>query len=124
MNKSITATLAALLLIGTSAHANWVCNVTDAKEQQYTFTAPEEDDAEKIASTVCTTFGIQSKDCLPDCYDTGVKKSRWHCVVSNKKEETWSFLTPKKAQGMQLAQSVCDSHKISKADCQPLCVPE
>lgn len=124
MNKFLPTVFVAFAMLATSAHANWVCNVNDNKDHQYSFSAPEEDDAEKISEAVCKTFGIKEKDCTPDCFDTGITTSRWHCVVHNQKWESWSFITPAKQQAEKLAQSVCSSHKIAKKDCKPVCVPE
>jgi len=124
MNKIIFSLFVTLFFSSFSIHANWVCNVNDTKEHQYTFSAPQEDDAEKLSQVVCKTFGISQKDCTPDCFDTGVDSSRWHCVVQNQKRESWSFTTPSKDKAKMLAMNLCKNQKIEQKDCQPVCVPE
>lgn len=124
MKKVIYATTAALFFAGSYVHANWVCNVNNAENHQYTVSAPKEDDAEKMGNAVCKSYGIKEKDCTPDCFDTGVTAHRWHCSVQNAKRETWSITTPKKEKATAIAMNLCKEHGIASTKCKPLCVPE
>ena len=122
--RSLIAVFAGLALFAGCAQANWVCNVSNNKEQQFTFSAPQEDDAEKMAASICETNGIDKNNCDADCFDTGSTKSRWHCAVANQKRESWSFTMLNKEKAFALAKLACKSHSINQKDCKPSCSVE
>jgi len=122
--RSLAAAVAGLALFAGGAQANWVCNVSNDKEQQFTYSAPAEEDAEKMANSICQVNGINKNNCDADCFDTGSSKSRWHCAVANKKRESWSFTMLSKDKAMALAKLACKSHGINDKDCKPSCSVE
>ena len=119
--RSLAAVVAGLTLFVGYAQANWVCNVSNEKEQQFTYSAPQENDAEQMANKICEANGIKQDNCDADCFDTGIKSSRWHCAITNNKRESWSFTMESKDKAMALAKLACQSHGINQKECQPTC---
>ncbi|KTD16353.1 hypothetical protein [Legionella jordanis] len=122
--KAIAGVVATLSLLSFSVHANWVCNVANKRGQHWTFTAPDEAGAQSMAKNACDANSINPSNCNPNCYDNGVAAGRWHCVVSNKKGQHWSFFAPTQAQATSLAKNACDANSINPNNCNPSCVPE
>ncbi len=118
--RSLAATVAGLALFSSCAQANWVCNVSNENAQQFTYSAPLEEEAEKIASSICEVNGINKNSCNPDCFDTGSNTSRWHCAIT-KNSESWSFTMLNKEKAMNLAKLACKRHNINEKDCKPSC---
>ena len=81
--KLIVGLISSLSLLSTNANANWLCNVVNHQGQQWTVAAPDENTAEAMSQRVCLSNKIKTTDCIPDCYDNGIKAGRWHCAVSN-----------------------------------------
>ncbi|WP_367607265.1 hypothetical protein [Legionella sp. W05-934-2] len=122
--RSLATAVASLALFVGSVHANWVCNVSNDKEQQFTYSAPQETDAEQMALSICQENGIKKDNCDADCFDTGTNTSRWHCAITNSKRESWSFTMLNKDKALALAKLACNSHGIKDKDCHPTCAVE
>ncbi|MFC3909693.1 hypothetical protein ACFORL_11495 [Legionella dresdenensis] len=122
--KTISAVVSALILISSAAHANWVCNVANKRGEHWTFTAPTQSAAQGMAQTACDNNSYNIANCNPVCFDNGVSGGRWHCVVSNLRNEHWSYFAPTQDQAMALAKNACDANSINPNNCNPSCVPE
>lgn len=124
MNKLITVLSLSLSFISLNVEANWICNVANNKSQHWTFSAPTLGGAESMAKSVCDTNSINPENCTPDCYDNGFTKGRWHCVVTNKKGEHWSYFAPNQLEAQSLAKNSCNANSINPENCNPTCIPE
>lgn len=122
--RSLTAAVAGLALFAGCAQANWVCNVSNDKAQQFTYSAPQEEEAEQMATSICQENSIEKSQCDADCFDTGTKNSRWHCAVANNKRESWSFTMLSKEKAIALTKLACKAHGINEKDCKPSCSVE
>lgn|GEM_PF-6472561 len=122
--KTIAGFVAVLSLISFAANANWICNVANKRGEHWTFTAPTEAGANNMAQTACDDNSYNIANCAPSCFDNGAPAGRWHCVVSNDRNQHWSYFSPSKDQAMASAKNSCDANSINPANCNPVCLPE
>lgn len=122
--KLFSGVLLTLSLTSANVHANWLCNIANKQGQQWTVAAPDENTAEIMSQRVCKTGQIKPKDCIPDCYDNGITLGRWHCAVTNKQGQHWSYFAPTQQEAEALAQHGCDIASLTPVHCKPTCIPE
>lgn len=113
-----------LAITSISAHANWLCNVVNDAGHQWTVAAPDENSAEAMAFRVCSSSKIEKSKCTPDCFDNGITAGRWHCSVSNKQGQHWSYVAPTKKEAESLAKHGCNLASLNQTICKPSCIPE
>lgn len=116
--------ITSMTLININAHANWLCNVVNKNGHQWTVAAPDENAAEVMSQRVCSHNHIKPADCRPDCFDNGIKAGRWHCAVTNKMGQHWSYFAPTEKEAQALAQHGCSIASLAPVNCKPTCIPE
>lgn len=122
--KMIAGLVGVLSMVTFSANANWTCNVANKRGEHWTFTAPTEENANRMAVTACDNNSFNKANCNPVCTDNGVTNGRWHCVVSNERNQHWSFFSPSQSEAFNMAKQSCDANSINPANCNPNCLPE
>lgn len=122
--KLIATLVGSLSLVNITAHANWLCNIANHQGEQWTVAAPDENTAEAMSQRVCASNQIKKDDCIPDCYDNGIKAGRWHCAVINKQGQHWSYFAPTQKEAEELAQHGCNMASLTPVNCKPTCIPE
>lgn len=122
--KLIAGFIGSLSIISVNANANWLCNVVNHEGQQWTVAAPDENTAEVMSQRVCLSNQIKPADCIPDCYDNGIKAGRWHCAVTNTQGQHWSYFAPTQQEAEKLAQHGCGLASLTPVSCKPTCIPE
>jgi len=122
--KIIAGLVGALSLVTFTANANWICNVANKRGQHWTFSAPTEVGANAMAKAACDANSLNAANCNPVCNDTGATGGRWHCVVSNERNQHWSYFSPSQTEAFNMAKSSCDANSINPANCNPTCIPE
>lgn len=120
----IAGLIGSLALISLNAHANWLCNIANQNGHQWTVAAPDENSAEAMAQRVCSSNNIKPTECIPDCFDNGIKAGRWHCAVTNTMGEHWSYFAPTKKEAQALSQHGCSIASVTPVSCKPICIPE
>lgn len=125
MKKNLMIGLVITLpLMSMSANANWLCNISNKQAQQWTVAAPDENTVEAMAQRVCQVNQIKSEDCVPDCYENGIKAGRWHCAITNNLGQHWSYFAPTQKEAEALAQHGCSLASLAPVKCKPTCIPE
>lgn len=112
------------LFIVNDVSANWVCNISNQNEHQWTVVADDESTVEAMALRVCTAHQITKKNCNPDCYENGMKSGRWHCAIINPQGQHWSYFAPTQKEAESLAQHGCSLASMTTLPCKPTCIPE